>query len=343
MAMYPGGTQAYMPPNQPRPNPLRRYYPRLALVVGGVLVAISTVIPWVSVTVVGGINLWRLYSMSSQLGKLGRSDTGYFDVLTLFIPLGVLLLGVGAVLLGALTPSRRMARTAASVAGGMATPFGIFGLITVIVLLSKIPEMARGAIGMNAGAFVLLIGGLAVLSGAFVPARADHDSARSGSWLGPAAGYTVSAIGVILLVVSLSVLALASGKQDRAKPDAPTSTAPSPTQPDSAEPTTTPDTTTSQPEGSEPSKTVDDYFDAINDGDYHKAWKLGGKNLNDSYDEFKSGFAETTHDTWTTKSADRNKVTGVLKARESDGTTKVFQGNYTVEDGTITDAHLTER
>lgn len=90
-----------------------------------------------------------------------------------------------------------------------------------------------------------------------------------------------------------------------------------------------------------PSDTVIAYFDAINLRDYRKAWELGGKNTTSSYDSFVSGFSTTS---WVgveilDLSGDTGSavVTARLTTLETDGTSKVFQGEYTVRDGVITE------
>ncbi|MEU6852964.1 excalibur calcium-binding domain-containing protein [Actinacidiphila alni] len=83
---------------------------------------------------------------------------------------------------------------------------------------------------------------------------------------------------------------------------------------------------------------VGDYFAAINAHDYGRAWALGGKNLDSSYSHFVSGFSDTTADIVTVLAATPTTVTLHLDALQSNGTTKSFEGTYTVSNGTITRA-----
>jgi Domain of unknown function (DUF4352) len=85
---------------------------------------------------------------------------------------------------------------------------------------------------------------------------------------------------------------------------------------------------------------VREYFDAINAADYQRAWDLGGKNLDSSYSHFVSGFADTVNDTVTITGTEGDVVSITLAAEQSDGSTRSFEGTYTVKDGVITDANV---
>lgn len=85
------------------------------------------------------------------------------------------------------------------------------------------------------------------------------------------------------------------------------------------------------------------YFDAINAGDYRRAWDLGGKNLGGSYESFVAGFADTVNDTVTVTSTNGAEVLVTLDAEQSDGSIRHFVGTYTVRGGVITAAHVVRR
>ncbi|WP_329216709.1 protein kinase [Streptomyces sp. NBC_01485] len=89
-----------------------------------------------------------------------------------------------------------------------------------------------------------------------------------------------------------------------------------------------------------PQQVVEDYFAAINAGDYTRAWDLGGKNLGGSYDSFVKGFSGTVSDTVTIESASGDTVTMRLDALQTDGTHQLFAGTYTVRDGAIVAADV---
>jgi hypothetical protein len=83
------------------------------------------------------------------------------------------------------------------------------------------------------------------------------------------------------------------------------------------------------------------YFDAINAGEYRRAWDLGGKNLGGSYTAFAAGFSDTLHDTLTINSAHGTVVDVSLDAEQTDGSHRDYSGTFTVHNGIITTAHLT--
>jgi hypothetical protein len=85
----------------------------------------------------------------------------------------------------------------------------------------------------------------------------------------------------------------------------------------------------------DPATIVQLYFSAINDGDYARAWQLGGSNLGESYSAFVQGFGTTSNDTVTILSSSGNVVTAQLIAEQNDGSTKTFAGTYTVTNGII--------
>ena len=54
-----------------------------------------------------------------------------------------------------------------------------------------------------------------------------------------------------------------------------------------------------------PAEVVQEYFAAINAGDYRRAWHLGGDNLNSTYGSFAAGFAGSWNPAATTGTTDR--------------------------------------
>jgi hypothetical protein len=133
---------------------------------------------------------------------------------------------------------------------------------------------------------------------------------------------------------------------------APTSAYPSPTtsemsppqpteQPPSISPTPSSPTTESSPTAEGPESTVEEYFDAINAGDYKRAWELGGKNIQGgSYSSFVQGFEDTAHDSVTIVSVVDETVEIELDATQEDGSHRYFAGTYTVRDGVIIAADI---
>src|SRR6266550_1984034 len=82
--------------------------------------------------------------------------------------------------------------------------------------------------------------------------------------------------------------------------------------------------------------TVREYYAAINNHRYARAWRLGGRNTGQTFHAFVSGFAGTAHDSVTIRSVSGDVVTAQLVAQQTDGTVKTYQGSYTVEGGVIT-------
>ena len=83
---------------------------------------------------------------------------------------------------------------------------------------------------------------------------------------------------------------------------------------------------------------VTQYFQYINNHDYRAAWALGGDNLNGGtgYDKWVAGYATTTWNTLgTLVSSGPGVVAFTLSATTTDGTTRTYQGTYTVQNGVI--------
>jgi len=97
---------------------------------------------------------------------------------------------------------------------------------------------------------------------------------------------------------------------------------------------------TTAPATAGPQQVVEDYYAAINAHDYQRAWALGGKNLNSSYQSFVSGFATTAWDTVHVTGVQGNTASMTLDALQTDGTHKYFSGTYTVVNGVITSASV---
>ncbi|MGW2743275.1 hypothetical protein [Streptomyces sp. NPDC001450] len=90
-----------------------------------------------------------------------------------------------------------------------------------------------------------------------------------------------------------------------------------------------------------PGSTVKSYFDAINAGDYRRAWELGGKNIQGgSYESFEKSFEGTANESVTIKSVNGETVEVELDATQTDGTHRHFAGTYTVRDGVIVAAAI---
>ncbi|HEU5357118.1 MAG TPA: hypothetical protein VFU65_21790 [Actinocrinis sp.] len=90
----------------------------------------------------------------------------------------------------------------------------------------------------------------------------------------------------------------------------------------------------------DPATVVLAYFAAINAQNYQQAWDLGGKNLDSSYQNFVSGFSNTSQDSATTQDIDTNTASVQLTATQTDGSVQNFSGTFTVAAGVITGASM---
>jgi hypothetical protein len=89
-----------------------------------------------------------------------------------------------------------------------------------------------------------------------------------------------------------------------------------------------------------PADTVRMYFAAISQHRYLRAWELGGKNQNQSYQQFVAGFDGTARDIVKIISVNGNVVTARLTALQTSGPAKYFRGTYTVSGGMIITSHV---
>ncbi len=90
---------------------------------------------------------------------------------------------------------------------------------------------------------------------------------------------------------------------------------------------------------------VDQYFQDLTNGDYADAWTLGGMNLagGADYNTWVAGYATTTSVTLDTQSYwNSDTVQADITATQSDGGQTTYSGTYTVENGVITSADVTQ-
>ncbi|SEF26129.1 hypothetical protein SAMN05421837_10394 [Amycolatopsis pretoriensis] len=98
-----------------------------------------------------------------------------------------------------------------------------------------------------------------------------------------------------------------------------------------------------QPAYAAPADTVVAYYDALNRRDFTTAWSLGGSRIagGGGYTKYVNGFATTSWDTLTVTEVRGSTVSVVLSAAQTDGSTRIFTGTYTVSGGVITGSHMT--
>jgi len=90
-----------------------------------------------------------------------------------------------------------------------------------------------------------------------------------------------------------------------------------------------------------PAATVQAFYRAVNHHQYQKAWNLNSAahNISD-YQQFKDGFADTSHDTVTITGVSGDTVSITLVADQTDGSTKTFSGSYVVQNGIIVQSSI---
>jgi hypothetical protein len=90
-----------------------------------------------------------------------------------------------------------------------------------------------------------------------------------------------------------------------------------------------------------PAATVKAFFRAINNHDYLKAYNLNTSvHATQDYQQFKAGYAGTSHDTVTITGVSGDTVSIDLVADQTDGSTKTFTGSYVVQNGVITESSI---
>ncbi len=87
---------------------------------------------------------------------------------------------------------------------------------------------------------------------------------------------------------------------------------------------------------------VQQYYEDISNHDYAAAWALGGKNIGGSdYSGWVKGYATTASIyLGTTSTFGSNQVRAVIYAVQTDGSTKTYEGTYTVSGGVLVSASI---
>jgi len=116
------------------------------------------------------------------------------------------------------------------------------------------------------------------------------------------------------------------------QPAAPQATGAQPTQPIQAAP------------GTSAKAVVDQFYQDLNAHNYQAAWQLGGSNLNggSGYSTWVAGYATTASiDASTVQNSD-GTVSVSITATQTDGSVKTYAGTYTVANGAIAAANITQ-
>ncbi len=142
----------------------------------------------------------------------------------------------------------------------------------------------------------------------------------------------------ILAGAGYGVLRLRSSTSTNSIPTPPPTTRTITHSPSTAPPTS-PASSSAQP--ATPAEVVTAYYNAINNHDYPRAWRLNHYlHSSETYEQFKAGFAGTSYTTLTIVSVSGDTVSMRLAATQTDGTVKYFAGTYTVQNGEIVGASV---
>jgi len=130
-------------------------------------------------------------------------------------------------------------------------------------------------------------------------------------------------------------------------PSTSTSTAPRPASAGAVTVTATPTQAPAAPTAplTNASAVVSQYYQDITNHDYASAWALGGDNIaGESYSQYVAGFSTTASiSLGTVSDFGSNQVSAVLYATQTDGTVKVYDGTYTVSNGELVGASITQQ
>jgi hypothetical protein len=125
---------------------------------------------------------------------------------------------------------------------------------------------------------------------------------------------------------------------------APRSPSPTPTVTQTATPAPPPPGSPPGIQAVTPWAVVSEYYGDIESGDYADAYALlsSGSVTGQTYQQFVSGFACTSVEDLSDLGTTGDTVTISLYATQCDGTVNHYQGTYTVQDGRITAADITQ-
>jgi hypothetical protein len=84
-----------------------------------------------------------------------------------------------------------------------------------------------------------------------------------------------------------------------------------------------------------PSQVVEAYIAAINQRNWHRVWRLGGKNLDASYSQMVAGYRHTKHVAIQSLTVNRHIVTVRTKASETTGPVQTYLLTYKVRGAVI--------
>lgn len=179
---------------------MRAYAPRLVFAIGGLLAALSTVLPWIRFPFFGSMTLWGFRGIIGDLVGMTGESMGLAPTGLLLTALGTLILGLGTIAYAGVATSTNILRRGIVIAGGLTTVLGIAALVQAIVMTSD-----EGSISV--GPIVLLVGGLVSLGSYFLlnSGTSTHrlpNAAQHVSFGAVGAGFLAAAVGVAFLFIA---------------------------------------------------------------------------------------------------------------------------------------------
>jgi hypothetical protein len=141
----------------------------------------------------------------------------------------------------------------------------------------------------------------------------------------------------LLAAAALAVLAAGcgGGQPPRHPGSQPPATAPGGSPLPASEGATPPPGTAAGGAPGAPAAVVMAFFDAVNHRDWPRAWQLGGRHLNSSYQAMIRGFARTAADEVTITGTEGATVRALVVAGQAGGATQTYHAVYRVASGVI--------
>lgn len=322
---------------------MRSYAPRGVLALGGVLAAVSTVLPWIRLPVLGASSLWGLRGLLATLAGL----TGEISTLAprglLLLALGVLVLGVGTIACAVTATRGQRLQRGILLSGSLTAILGVAAVVQALLMT------ADGG-SLSVGPIVLLAGGLLSLA-AYPLATSGTDGHERWGMVPSAVSAAVAGAGFLAAAVGLVFLFWANAAVDGDS----TSSEPETEQSQQQESTPAPDrensTTDEQGpgDGDEDDSTinsakgdvVDEFYRDLDSDEYQDAWGRGGKNLSPSFDEFTAGYADDLTHEWHTDDVEGDTVHGTLTVTKNNGSEQTYTAWYKVTHDEIVDGDAT--
>jgi hypothetical protein len=173
---------------------LRRVAPTVGLGLGGILVAVSPVLPWLNVVLLGNLDLFD----AANLAQSGRLPL-------VLLPIALVACGIAAVIAGIGLRQGLAARLTAVV---LLIVAGVLGGLLLAGLLQAIPN-TLGLAHIGVGPWIDLAGAFVMLAGAIVPPPRPVASLRPAGYVVGRATLSAVVCSVVVVLAALGLVALA--------------------------------------------------------------------------------------------------------------------------------------